>query len=132
MQLVLPYPPSVNSVYRIFKNRILISEKGREYIELCISVIKDYMCITDRDAKILNPIHTTLFPLEKKLSVIYDVYPPDARRRDLANLDKVISDCCTKAGLWSDDFNIDKLQFNRRDVNRKTPCIIATIEELGI
>ena len=29
--MVLPYPPSINSYYRTFRGRMLISAKGREY-----------------------------------------------------------------------------------------------------
>lgn len=114
-----PYPPSVNSIYRTFRNRIIISKLGREYIEDCIRGLKYQMSIKEIQ-----------FPLTSKLRVRYDVHCPDGRRRDLANLDKVLSDCFTKAGVWTDDFNIDDLRFVRGSIDREFPCIVATIEEL--
>ena len=31
MHFVLPFPPSINSYYRVFNNRILLSAEGRKY-----------------------------------------------------------------------------------------------------
>ena len=31
MEIVLPYPPSVNTYWRAVKGRVILSKKGREY-----------------------------------------------------------------------------------------------------
>lgn len=51
--------------------------------------------------------------LEDRLTVEVDIYPPDKRRRDLSNVIKVVEDACTKAGLWQDDSQIDRLVLQR-------------------
>ena len=33
IQLTLPYPPSVNSMYRAYRGRVVLSERGRAYKE---------------------------------------------------------------------------------------------------
>lgn len=118
MIIECPYPPSVNSAYRIFKNRIILSKIGREYIDTFLFKFKNKFATE------------TNLPLRGKLNVRYDVYPPDNRRRDIANLDKLLSDCLTKCGVWEDDSNIDDLRFVRQHFDKENPRIIATIEEL--
>jgi len=113
-----PYPPSVNAAYRTFRNRVILSKVGREYIDNFLSQFKNTF------------VSNSILPLKGRLRVRYDVYAPDNRRRDLANLDKLLSDCITKCGVWEDDSNIDDLRFIRQPIDRENPRVIATIEEL--
>jgi crossover junction endodeoxyribonuclease RusA len=41
--------------------------------------------------------------------VTLTAFPPDKRRRDLDNLPKVVLDSLTKAGVWKDDSQIQRL-----------------------
>jgi len=41
-----------------------------------------------------------------KLSVLVTMYPPDKRKRDQDNAEKVFFDACTRAGIWADDSQI--------------------------
>lgn len=88
-ELELPFPPSVNTYYRNFNGRMLLSAKGRQYKKIVANLIKDPPCFTSN-----VHISTTL-------------YPPDKRRRDLDNFDgKALFDALTGAGVWKDDSQV--------------------------
>jgi crossover junction endodeoxyribonuclease RusA len=97
--IALPWPPSVNTCYRVYQNRILLSREGRRYKELVHQHLAARGCQ----------------PLECKLSVYIDAYPPDKRRRDLGNLDKALMDAC-QGYLFKDDSQIDLLHIERQHV----------------
>lgn len=95
IDLTLPWPPSVNTYWRTFRGRMIISAKGREYRK----AVADQVLI-QRCAK----------RYEKKLRVIIEAWRPDNRKRDLDNLLKAVLDSLTHAGVWSDDGNIVDLR----------------------
>ncbi|QQX80838.1 RusA family crossover junction endodeoxyribonuclease [Shewanella sp. KX20019] len=102
-QLVFDYPLTVNKIYRNFKGRIVLTPKAKEY-----------------KAKVVNQLKRAIkigyhFPYNEQasLQVEYWLYAPDNRRRDLANLDKLLSDAITEGGLWPDDSQIDDHRFIR-------------------
>jgi crossover junction endodeoxyribonuclease RusA len=93
--LTLPWPPSMNTYWRTFQGRMIISAKGREYRKAVVEQVqaqggcKNY---------------------EGKLCVEIEAFRPDKRRRDLDNLLKAVLDGCTHAGVWEDDSNIVDLR----------------------
>jgi Holliday junction resolvase RusA-like endonuclease len=97
MDLELPYPPSVNHLWRHFRNRTVLSREGREY----------------RRAVRLALAMRSVRPLLGPLAVAIEVYPPDARRRDLDNLHKILLDSMGNGGAYFDDSQIDKLTITR-------------------
>lgn len=109
----LPYPPSLNSYYRTFRGRVLISKKGREYRK-----------------SVLRIIGLSGTGLAERLSVIVYAYMPDNRRRDLDNTQKAILDSLTHAGVWLDDSQIDELHIIRKPVEKggRVVVIISIIE----
>ncbi len=112
--ITVPWPPSVNAAYRVFKNRIILAKVGRDYQETAIPIIQ---------SQLRKCLYTSL-------SVTYWIYPPDKRKRDLANLDKILSDCMTKAGVWHDDSQIDDFRFKRMP-EVTGGAIVAEIELLS-
>lgn len=48
-----------------------------------------------------------------RIKVSMCAFPPDKRRRDLDNLNKIILDSLQKAGLFHDDSQIDYLSIER-------------------
>ena len=50
-----------------------------------------------------------------RLGVHMKAFPPDKRRRDLDNLNKVVLDSLQKAGLYDDDSQIDYLSIERAE-----------------
>ncbi|WP_407538896.1 RusA family crossover junction endodeoxyribonuclease [Deinococcus radiomollis] len=106
----LPYPPSLNSIWRSVvltikgkpQVRVLLSEKGREYRRSVINQVRQAG----------NP--TT--PTGARLALHLHACPPDKRARDLSNLPKALEDALTHAGVWADDSLIDQLTVERGPV----------------
>lgn len=93
LQLEVPWPPSVNTLYATFRGRRILSRKGREYHKAI-----EALWLEKRDGRM---------PLTGRLKVLRIFYPPDRRRRDISNLSKALDDSLTKAGVWVDDSQID-------------------------
>lgn len=99
----LPWPPTVNTYWRKWKNRMVMSKKGRAYR---INV----------KARVLTGKR---FPVLKgRLQVRIDVFPPDRRKRDLDNLPKGILDGLQHAGVYEDDSQIDDLRIVRNPIEK--------------
>jgi crossover junction endodeoxyribonuclease RusA len=94
-ELVLPWPPSVNTYWRTFRGRMIISEKGREYRK----AVADQVVLQSAAKHYAG-----------KLIVEIEAWRPDKRRRDLDNLLKAALDGMTHAGVWDDDSNIVDLR----------------------
>lgn len=91
----MPYPPSVNGYWRTFRNRQIISKRGREYRKAAQSHLKAL------------GLHDEL--LDGRLSVFVTINPPTARKYDVDNFCKAPFDALSHAGFWLDDEQIDKL-----------------------
>lgn len=111
----IPWPPSVNTLYRTFRGRVIMSKDGRDWYKTNLPMLQ-------RQA----PKH----PLEGRLAVRLEVCAPDKRRRDLDNILKVAQDCLTKAGVWEDDSQIDRLEVTRNKPDPTCPTIIVHISEI--
>lgn len=119
IELVLPWPPSVNQYWRHpskgpLAGRHLISEQGRNY-----------------RGRVLHQITAEgqRHKLADRLSVSILCYPPDRRRRDLDNILKAALDALVFAGVMLDDSQIDRLAIERCDVQAPGRLEI-TIERL--
>ena len=95
IEITLPWPPSVNTYWRNFDGRMIISAKGREYRE----TVGDQM-ILQKQVK-----HFT-----GRLRVEIEAFRPDKRRRDLDNLLKATLDGLAHAGVYEDDSQIVDLR----------------------
>jgi crossover junction endodeoxyribonuclease RusA len=89
----LPWPPSVNHYYRHVGPRVLISRDGRRYREKVVAMLG------------AAGVSMHCRPVE----IAIDLYPPDARRRDVDNSLKCLLDTLAHAGLYKDDSQIRKL-----------------------
>lgn len=127
--LSLPYPPSVNHLWRhvVIRGavRTLISSNGRKYKE---AVRK----------QVFAQLGLDVAPLSGRLVVALIVYPPDRRRRDIDNVFKVLGDALSPEkgkvrgfpGLWLDDSQIDVLHVERGPVHRDG-YVRVHVRELG-
>lgn len=115
ISLTLPWPPSVNRIWRRVGNKTILSAEGRSYRELV-----GQHCLIKRIAG---------KRLAGRLSVKILVNPPNNIRRDIDNLAKVPLDALTHAAVWLDDSQIDEL-YIRRDEIKKGGFITIQITEL--
>lgn len=97
ISFALPLPPSVNSYWRTWRGRMLISEKGRAYRATVQAECLGYEG----------------FAADKRLAVSVIFNPPDRRRRDIDNICKALLDSLTHAGVYADDSQIDRLTIER-------------------
>jgi len=95
LEITLPWPPSVNTYWRNFDGRMIISLRGREYREAVEKLI-----MVNRQQK----------HFDGPLRVIIAAYRPDKRRRDLDNLLKATCDALCHAGVYEDDSQIHGLR----------------------
>lgn len=109
LSFTLPYPPSINSYYRTFRGRILISKKGRDYRE----------CVCQE-------LHGCE-PILGRVAVCITVMPPDRRKRDLDNVQKALLDSIEHAGIIEDDAMIDELHTIRGEVLPREGRVEITI-----
>lgn len=108
----LPYPPSINHYYSRHKNgSMYINQQGKRYRE---SIIHRFFNTN---------------PIEGKLKLHIDVFPPDKRKRDLDNINKCLLDSLQCAGIIKDDYDIDHLSMKRREVTTGGKVIIK-LEEI--
>jgi len=112
--LTLPYPPTVNHLYATVHGRKVLSAKGRDYHEAVWNLV--------------NRAQVQPFG-EKRVAYHVTVFPPDKRKRDLSNLVKAMEDALTKAGIWDDDSQVDRLTFERAHV-AKGGSIFVEIQEM--
>jgi crossover junction endodeoxyribonuclease RusA len=100
ISITLPWPPSVNRIWRSVGGRVLLSAAGRTYRQaVAVAVLEQ---------------HGAGDPLTGRLSMTIRAYPPDRRRRDLDNLLKAILDSLEHAGsVYVNDSQIDHLSIHR-------------------
>lgn len=102
IRLELPFPPTTNNLTAVVRGRKILSAEGRAYYALVRGL--------------LLAARTPRAPAGVQLAVEMDVYPPDRRRRDIANLEKASIDGVVHAGIIADDSLIDRLVITRRAV----------------
>jgi crossover junction endodeoxyribonuclease RusA len=90
----VPYPPTVNTYWRMWRNRMVLSGKGREYKGLFA------MCWRAAGAPVFG---------NKRVGLIIRLHPPDKRRRDADNTIKGIQDSLQACGCIDDDSQIYRL-----------------------
>lgn len=104
MELILPYPPSVNHYWRRVGPRTLISREGRTF--------RRNVCALLGGGGPRKP------PSGGRIALTMDAFPPDRRRRDLDNIQKSVLDALEHAGVYEDDSQVDLLLTQRREVVR--------------
>lgn len=116
VQIRLPYPPSVNTYWRKFRNRMVISKRGKQYRAQVAYLI--------HDLKLMR-----YFNSGDKLRATLLVYPPDRRRRDIDNVQKAVFDALGGHVLYPDDYQIADIRIKRMTVE-KHGLIYAQIKRI--
>ena len=114
IEITLPWPPSVNTYWRNFDGRMIISARGREYRE----TVGDQMTL-----------QKMVKHFKGQLKVEIEAFRPDKRRRDLDNLLKATLDGLAHAGVYEDDVQIVDLRiYWAKDIGGMLKIKIEEIE----
>lgn len=101
---ILPWPASVNALYRAVNGQVRVSEAARSWKAKAMAAMDSSRCFGVK------------WPLTGRLGVLIEAYPPNKRARDLDNLIKVVLDAGNQS-LWLDDAQIDDLRIVRMGVD---------------
>jgi len=115
IKLTLPWPPSTNHSHHYGGKRKFLSKPTQKFRE----VVQDI--VVDAKAKI-----------EGRLAVFYAFYPPDRRRRDIANYEKQATDALQAAGVFLDDEQIDFIWLVRRPQIKGGQIKVVIVEHDGV
>ena len=121
MTLTLPYPPSTNHAYTVANGRKIKSATARAYA---------HTVQRETHAQTFNTLEQWRPTRNDRLHVTVDVHAPDARRRDLANIEKLAVDAVALQ-LGFDDSQIDVLTLRRQPVDRTNPRLVLTLEAIA-
>ncbi len=126
--LELPYPPSVNHLWRRVGNKTLLSVAARRYRKAVLDGV-----MSARQPGQALAVGTTgwYLPLVGRLAVSLTMTPPDHQRRDVDNCLKAVLDALTHAGVWRDDAQIDRLLIERAAPCPEAPKLTAVIAVFG-
>ena len=89
-EAILPWPVSVNSLYRAKGKKVYISAKGKAFKSACGIIFAGTKMVYETERVWLD----------------IQVYPPDNRRRDISNLIKIVEDSLP---WFKDDSQVYKL-----------------------
>lgn len=116
IELTLPYPPSVNAMWRTPRSgplagRTMLSREGRDYREAAAAAIaQQQRSMAARGVGMRGCPGIGGIGIDGRLIVEIEARMPDRRKRDLDNLPKAVLDALTHAGVWHDDGQIDDLR----------------------
>mgnify|MGYP001584765798 FL=1 len=98
MTLYLPYPPTVNHYYARNRNgSVRLGAAGKTYRAEVWAI-----CHQVRLQRLAGPVAMGI-----------EVFPPDARRRDLDNILKALLDALQYGGAYNDDNQIVHIEITR-------------------
>jgi len=115
--LTLPFPPSMNRLYRAVCGRVVLSKAAREW---------------GIAAKNKLP-SGKVKPLTGRLDVLIELLPPkrlQGKAWDIANREKVLCDLLTKQRIWLDDSQIDRILIIRGNPVSRDGAAVVHIREL--
>ena len=110
----LPFPPSMNTYWRNFRGRTVISKNGREFREAVTQFVIDNNIPKFGD---------------KKLKLTLILRPRDKRKIDIDNRIKAVLDALEHAGVFDDDFQVDHIEMIRGN-QIKGGLLHVVIEEI--
>jgi crossover junction endodeoxyribonuclease RusA len=106
IELILPYPPSVNSYWGFSGSRRFLTKKANEFKLLVNLASKEARFGSDRIG----------------LEVL--LHAPDRRKSDLDNRIKALQDSLQQAGVFDDDAQIDELRVSRGIIIKGGLCVV--------
>ena len=116
IRLTLPYPPSSNSIWRAYAGRNIASASYRAWQKDALGSL-----LGQRWPVVTGPYAITI-----------TAERPDKRRRDVANLEKPVSDALVKAGVVRDDSDAQRVTLQWSDKPpSKNAVVYVEIEPYG-
>lgn len=91
IEFSLPWAPSMNRIWRAGRGRVY---RSAEYIAWLNEAQIQWLL---QRPKLMHR------KITGEYKILIDFFPPDKRRRDMGNLEKVVSDFCQAAGIIEDD-----------------------------
>ena len=102
IKLNLPWPPSWNHIYGIGKGKVYKKKAAHEFaVEVRLAIAKK------RGWEGFG---------SSRVEVDIQAYPPDRRKRDLDNIQKILLDSLQSAGIYKEDCQVDKITISRGPV----------------
>ena len=105
----LPVPPSANRYWRIYNNRIVVTDEAKQYKQAVYYQLRDYE------------------PLRGDVAVNFTVFRP-ARRGDLDNYTKIMFDALNGL-VWLDDLQVIEIHSFRED-DKENPRVDFLVYEV--
>ena len=104
---ILPWPVSVNALYKVRGKGLYVSPKGKAFKNACGIIFAGTKMVYETERVWLD----------------IEVYPPDNRRRDISNLIKIVEDALP---WFKDDSQVDKIKIIRceKDSRKKGYIIV--------
>jgi crossover junction endodeoxyribonuclease RusA len=108
--LELPLPPSMNTYWRNFRGRTVLSKGGRDYK----IAVQEYVT-THKVPKLGS----------ERLQASITIFPRDRRKVDLDNRLKGLFDSLQDAGVFDDDEQFDLIIIKRGEMKQGGACTIT-------
>ena len=106
-EAILPWPVSVNALYRARGRRVYVSARGKAFKKACGIIFAGTKMVYETERVWLD----------------IEVHPPDNRRRDISNLIKIVEDALP---WFRDDSQVDEIKIKRCEKDhRKRGYIIV-------
>lgn len=128
MVVEVPWPPSKNTYWRAWRNRIIISRLGNEFKKSTATRIHETLTLTSTGQFQTAPGKITPFSHDGhvwrfadgiRIGVRFLLHPPTKAKRDISNFVPAAQDALQHIGIISDDEIIDFVEIVRHGSNAR-------------
>lgn len=113
--LELPFPPTSNHAYATVTTR-----GGARRVKSAAA--RNYTLVAQVLTKRVHPF--PIFTIRDRISITINLYPPDNRRFDIANREKILVDAVSSV-LGFDDSQVDRITITRENLFPNGRVIIS-------